>query len=325
MNKSSIDTTLAATYYQEMLRIRLVETEIAERYSEQEMRCPVHLSDGQESVAVGVCSALKKTDKIFSNHRCHAHYLAKGGDMGRMLAEIYGKETGCLGGRGGSMHLADPDCGLMASIPIVSSAIPLAAGSALADQQNGLNHVTLVFFGDASVEEGVFHETANFASLRNLPVVFVCENNVYSMYTNIRDRQPNRSILDLPAAHAIQGYHEDGNDIFAVHKATKNAVERARSGAGPTFLLFDTYRWREHCGPALDPEDSYRDKGEYDTWLGNCPIERIKRVMNENGNFPLEWYENVEKNIRAEITESFNFAKTSPLPSPLSENSETYA
>ena len=184
-----------------MQRIRLVEEAISTRYVEQEMRCPVHLSIGQEAAAAGVCLALETRDKVFSTHRSHAHYLSKGGDLRKMLAEIYGKATGCIGGRGGSMHIMDLDVNMVASIPIVGSCIPLAVGSALADSLDGRDNVSIAYLGDASVEEGVFHESANFAKLRDLPVLFVCENNLYSVYTQLHERQPDRPITSLAEAH----------------------------------------------------------------------------------------------------------------------------
>ena len=244
-----------------MLRIRLIEEAIADHYGEGEMRCPVHLSIGQEAIAVGACAALQTSDKVYSTHRCHAHYLAKGGDLKRMLAEICGKAAGCIGGRGGSMHLMDIPKGVMASIPIVSSSIPVAVGSALADKRMRNGKVTVAFIGDASVEEGVFHESANFASLHKLPVIFVCENNLYSVYTRIDERQPNRPLTELAKAHGMLALHGDGNDLDECYRLSVQAAGRARNDQGPTFLVLDTYRWREHCGPAFDNHLGYREEG----------------------------------------------------------------
>ena len=165
-----------------MLRIRRVEESIARRYAEQEMRCPTHLCIGQEAIAVGVCNALLRTDKVFSNHRAHGHYLAKGGDLNAMIAELYGRAAGCCGGRGGSMHLIDLDAGFMGATPIVGGTVPIAVGSAWASCLKNSSDVTVVFFGDGCFEEGVMHESLNFAALHNLPIVFICENNSYSVY-----------------------------------------------------------------------------------------------------------------------------------------------
>ena len=320
-----VSSDLLLKFYFEMLRVRLVEEGIADRYSEQEMRCPVHLSIGQEAVAVGACQALQPRDKVFSTHRCHAHYLAKAGDLKRMLAEIYGKAAGCIGGRGGSMHLMDPDKGMIASVPLVGSSIPLAAGSALADQRTGSDRVTVAFFGDAALEEGVFHECGNFAALRRLPVLFVCENNLYSVYTHLDDRQPKRPLTEVARAHGMPALAGDGNDVVAVYQATREAVERARRGEGPTFLLFDTYRWREHCGPNYDNDIGYRSESEYLEWRERCPIAHQRRLLFEAGLLDPDQEEARIAKIRAEIDAAFAFAKSTPLADPSQASDHVYA
>jgi len=308
----------------QMLRIRLVEETIAERYAEQEMRCPVHLSIGQEASAVGVCDALMSDDRLFSSHRSHAHYLAKGGNLKAMMAEIYGKRDGCIGGRGGSMHLMDPDAGMMASIPIVASSIPLATGTALSDKFDNNGKVTVSFLGDACLEEGVFHESANFAKLRGLPVVYVCENNLYSVYTNLADRQPDRPLTDIPAAHGIEHRHVDGNDLEAVREAALWAVETARSG-NPTFLQLDTYRWREHCGPNYDNHIGYRTEEEFQAWRVQDPLERYRKMLEESGTLGAASFAGLEKDIQAEVSSAFAFAIDSPLPEPTEALAHVYA
>lgn len=308
-----------------MLRIRLIEEAIADRYAEQEMRCPVHLSIGQEAAAVGVCAALRADDRVFSTHRCHAHYLAKGGSLPAMLAEIYGKATGCIGGRGGSMHLQDPDVGLVASIPIVGGSIPLAVGSALADSLDKRDRVSVCFFGDATVEEGVFHESANFAALRSLPVLFVCENNLYSVYTPLHERQPDRPLVDLAAAHSMATFHVDGNDVDAVLAATEAAVAAARAGRGPSFLLLDTYRWREHCGPSFDNHIGYRTEDEYRHWRQSDPIARLQRSLVESGVDMAVEEAALAGRIRQEIDAAFQFAEASSLPAPSDAKEHVYA
>jgi pyruvate dehydrogenase E1 component alpha subunit len=300
--------------FNSMQRIRMIEETIAERYAEQEMRCPVHLSIGQEATAVGVCQALLRTDRVYSTHRCHAHYLAKGGDLKKMLAEIYGKEGGCIGGRGGSMHLMDLDHGMFISVPIVASSIPLAVGGALADKLDGKDRVNVVFIGDGSLEEGVFHESANFAVLRGLPVIFVCENNLYSVYTPLDQRQPNRPLTDIARAHALPAYTANGNDVTAVHAIAASAVERARRGEGPSFLLFDTYRWREHCGPNYDNHVGYRTEAEYETWRERCPIESLRARLTVAKMIDSKYEEALVEGIREEIEVAIAFAKEAPLP-----------
>jgi TPP-dependent pyruvate/acetoin dehydrogenase alpha subunit len=311
--------------FRDMLRIRMIEETIADRYAEQEMRCPVHLSIGQEASAVGVCHALLHTDRVFSTHRCHAHYLAMDGNLNAMLAEIYGKAAGCLGGRGGSMHLSDPAKGLIASVPIVASSIPLAVGTALSDQIDGNKNVSVTFFGDASVEEGVFHESANFASLRKLPVLFVCENNLYSVYTPLKERQPSRPLTELARAHGMNSMHADGNDVVAVFKAAHEAVERARRGDGPTFLLLDTYRWREHCGPEFDNHIGYRTEAEYEAWHIQCPIKKSREILQSQKILLPSGEDDMVAVFKREIDNAFEFAKKAPLPKPSSASDHVYA
>lgn len=300
--------------YEQMVYIRLVEERIVEHYPEQEMRCPVHLSIGQEAAAVGVCAALEPSDKVFSTHRSHSHYLAKGGDLGAMMAEIYGKEGGCIGGRGGSMHLMDLAKGMVSSVPIVASSIPLAVGAALAASLDGAQHVCVVFIGDASVEEGVFHESANFASLRDLPIIFVCENNLYSVYTPLSRRQPDRALTALAEAHDIPHLSADGNDVEVVYQATQDAIARARKGGGPSFLQFDTYRWREHCGPNFDNHLGYRTEAEYLEWRERCPIERLKARLEEMGGLSEAAEARIYAALKDQIDAGFTFAQQAPLP-----------
>ncbi len=322
---SAPKTDVALKLFRDMLYIRLVEETIAARYSEQEMRCPVHLSVGQEATAVGVCKALRQSDRAFSTHRCHAHYLAKGGDLKPMLAEIYGKAAGCIGGRGGSMHLTDPDKGMIASVPIVASSIPLAVGSALADKIDLADRVSVAFIGDASVEEGVFHESANFASLNKLPVLFVCENNFYSVYTPLSQRQPARPLAEVVGAHAMVAMSADGNDVEAVLRVSREAAEHARSGKGPVFLVFDTYRWREHCGPNFDNDIGYRTEAEYLEWKTRDPVARQKAMLAKRGVLDDSAVKRMEAELQKEIDAAFEFAKAAPLPDPSQASLHVYA
>ncbi|MSP81047.1 MAG: thiamine pyrophosphate-dependent dehydrogenase E1 component subunit alpha [Rhodospirillales bacterium] len=306
-----------------MLRIRLVEEAIADHYGEGEMRCPVHLSIGQEAAAVGVCETLALTDKVYSTHRCHAHYLAKGGDLNRMFAEICGKAAGCIGGRGGSMHLMDHDKGMMASIPIVSSSIPIAVGSALADKRTRSGKVTVAFFGDAAIEEGVFHESANFAALHKLPVVFVCENNLYSVYTPLRLRQPDRPLTEVARAHGMHALHGNGNDIEETFDLAAKAIQRARDEQGPTFLLLDTYRWREHCGPNFDNNIGYRDESEFKEWEVRCPVRGLRARIGDA--LTAERERSMTAELNSEIEAARAFARTAPLPDPSDASLHVYA
>lgn len=307
-------TSLLTAYY-EMLRVRLVEEAIATRYSEQEMRCPVHLSIGQEAVPVGVCASLEKTDYAMSSHRSHAHYIAKGGSVPKMLAEIYGKETGCCRGKGGSMHLIDREVGFLGATPIVGSTIPIGVGAAMGAVMAGENRVTAVFFGDGAAEEGVFHESVNFAVLKQLPVVFVCENNFYSVYSPLNVRQSEkRQLFEIARGHGLPSEQTDGNDYQQVAKLSKEAVDRARNGGGPTFLEFITYRWREHCGPNFDNNIGYRSEEEFVAWKDKCPLTKLELHLKKSGELTDTLIEQMHQRISAEIEEAFEFAKSSPFP-----------
>ena len=300
-----------------MKRIRFVEETIANRYSEQKMRCPTHLSIGQEAVAAGVCLALNRDDQVFGTHRSHAHYIAKGGDIKAMIAEIYGKATGCSSGKGGSMHLVDLSVGFMGSTSIVGNTIPLGVGAALAHQLHRNGKVSCAFFGDAAVEEGVFHESANFAVVRKLPVLFVCENNLYSVYSPLSVRQPEgREIWKFVAGYGMPSVHGDGNDVWDVYHKTRTALEHIRNGAGPCFLEFATYRWREHCGPNFDNDLGYRTEEEYLHWKQRDPIALFETQLTAQGVIKHTDIQAMEKTIQMEVDEAFDFAEKSPFPSP---------
>jgi pyruvate dehydrogenase E1 component alpha subunit len=302
--------------FRDMLRNRRIEEEIARRYADQEMRCPVHLSIGQEAVSAGVCLALRRSDQVVSTHRAHAHYLSKGGDLKRMLAEFHGKETGCCGGRGGSMHIFDDDAGMLLSLPIVASGIPIAVGAALAMRQQGSDGVAVAFIGDAAVEEGVFHEAANFAALRKLPIVFVCENNLFSVYTRLDERQPDLPLQRLAIAHGMAAETADGNDADLVHEIAAKAVVRARDGAGPSFLVFDTYRWLEHCGPNYDNDIGYRTEAEFQEWRRRDPLAVLRERLTDAGALDGLVEQGMRREIDTEIDAAFAFALNSPLPQP---------
>lgn len=302
-------------FYQNMLRIRMVEERIADLYPEQEMRCPVHLSVGQEAIAVGVCANLSASDYVLSSHRSHAHYLAKGGDLKAMMAELYGKANGCSGGKGGSMHLVDLRVGFLGATPIVASTIPIAVGTAFASAIRREERVTVAFFGDGATEAGVFHEAINFAALKRLPVVFVCENNFYSVYSPLSVRQPEgREVFWLAKGHGVESYQRDGNDVFEVCRLAEQAIRKARKGGGPTFLEFKTYRWREHCGPNYDNHLGYRTEKEFQEWKQRCPIEKLKVCLLGNNTLCNQDIEQMVKKLEAEIEDAVLFAKRSAFP-----------
>lgn len=311
--------------FRSMLRIRRIEEALAARYAEQEMRCPMHLCIGQEAIAVGVCEALASHDVVFGNHRAHGHYLAKGGDLNAMVAELYGRSTGCCGGRGGSMHLIDLGAGFIGATPIVGGTVPLAVGAAWAALLKGESRVSVVFFGDGCFEEGVVHESLNFAALHKLPVVFVCENNEFSVYTRLTERQPDRPIYRVAEAHGVGAYCGDGNDVEEVLSIARAAVGNARSGKGPQFVEFKTYRWREHCGPSFDDDLNYRSKPEIENGLRDCPIAKYETRLTERKAVTPSDRHLFEMEIQEEIEMAFKFALASAKPSPKDAEERLYA
>jgi TPP-dependent pyruvate/acetoin dehydrogenase alpha subunit len=312
--------------YRDMLRIRLVEERIGELYPEQEMRCPVHLCIGQEASAVGVCSALQLHDYVLGTHRSHGHYLAKGGDLKALIAELYGKETGCCRGKGGSMHLVDRSVGFLGAVPIVGSTLPIAVGAAFASVMQGESRVTVVFFGEGATEEGAFHESLLFAALKRLPVVFVCENNLYSVYSPLSVRQPpERDICAVAQANGVEAVRGDGNDVEAVYEQACGAVDAVRSGDGPVLLELETYRWREHCGPSYDNDLDYRSTEEFDAWRARCPVESLKARLLQRGHLDGSEVERMTNEIEAEIDAAFAFARESPFPADDQLFADVYA
>jgi pyruvate dehydrogenase E1 component alpha subunit len=311
--------------YAQALRIRVIEESIAERYSEQKMRCPTHLSIGQELTPVVVSHYLTKEDKAYSTHRAHAHYLAKGGSLDKMIAELYGKESGCTGGRGGSMHLSDLEVGFIASTAIVGNSIPLAVGNALSQKLQDSSGITVSYFGDGACEEGAFYESLNFAALKSLPILFVCENNLYSVYSPLNVRQPQgRSIFKLAQAIGVDSYHANGNNLHSLKEVVELAIEKVRNGNGPVFLELETYRHREHCGPNFDDDLNYRDFTEIDNWLQKDPIKRLENELSSQTNFVVQKH-SLLNTIQNEVQLAFDKAEASPFPNPASNERFIYA
>ena len=309
MNKKKIIELFKSIY-----RIRKTEEEIANNYKDQEMRCPVHLSIGQESVATGVCSALDKKDKIISTHRAHAHYLAKGGNLNAMIAEIYGKKTGCVNGLGGSMYLQDKNAGVVAAVPIVGSNIAIGTGVAYKSifDNKKKKYLTVIFFGEGATEEGIFNESINFAAIHNLPILFVCENNLYSVYTSLKDRHSKkRNIKKIVQNYGIESHSIDGNDVTKVYSITEKLVKKIKKKEKPIFVEFKTYRWLEHCGPNWDDHLHYRPKGEVAKWLKKCPLKLIEQKLSKKFRINTD---KIKESIDQEVFKAFNFAKKSPLP-----------
>lgn len=300
-----------------MIFIRNVEEEIAKRYSvDNKMRCPTHLSVGQESVPAVLGSILRHSDKAVSTHRCHAHYLGKGGDLNRMIAEIYGKVTGCSRGLGGSMHLIDKEVGFYGSTAIVGNSIPLSLGLALASKLAKKDDIAITYFGDGAIEEGVFHETLNLAVTKKLPVLFVCENNLYSVYTPLAARQPmDRKIFKLAEAYGVGSYHFKGWEVEKMYGGMREIVNKIRTDSKPAFVEIDVYRWREHCGPNYDNDIGYRTMDEYLNARKNDPVVVFTEQLLSEKVLTLNQLEAIEKEINDKIEKAFQFAEDSDWPS----------
>jgi TPP-dependent pyruvate/acetoin dehydrogenase alpha subunit len=305
-----------------MLMIRAFDQRALALYREGVMRGTTHPYIGMEAVAVGACAALRPTDRITSTHRGHGHCLAKGGDPKRMMAELLGKATGYCKGKGGSMHIADVDAGILGANGIVGGGIGIAAGAALASQLAGRDDVCLCFFGDGALNQGVLHESANLAAIWALPVVFVCENNQYAMsaradrFTSVPDPAVRASAYGFP------GVSCDGMDVLAVYRAVADAVVRARSGAGPSLVVCVTYRYfGHHVGDPLN----YRDSAEVDAWRQRDPIERFARTLAACGVLSAEQAERERAEVEAVIDEAVAFAKASPEPDLGTLTEDVYA
>ena len=311
--------------FKSILRIRMVEERFSDVYKEQEIRCPMHLSIGQEAVSVGISMFLTKEDHVYSGHRAHAHYLAKGGDLKSMVAEAYGKSTGCCGGRGGSQHLIDLSVGFMGSTPIVGGTVPIAVGDAWSAKLQGDKRVTIVYFGDGCFEQGVMHESMNFASLHKLPIVFVCENNGYSVYTSLADRQPSREIYNVASSHGIDSYHCNGNDIPNIVETASKAISKARKEVTPQFIEFKTYRWLEHCGPDDDDDLRYRPVGELSLWKERCSVKWLEEYLLDNKIITKDIIADIKCEISKEIDNAYEFTFKSQNPIPDNMGMYTYA
>lgn len=297
-----------------MLRIRKVQERIESLYLRDGMKTPVHLCIGQEAVAVGVCGALRKDDYISSNHRGHGHYLAKGGNLNKLIAELHGKKGGCSKGYGGSMHLIDVSVGHVGSSAIVGGGIPIGAGLALASRLKKTGQASAVFFGDGASEEGVLYESVNFAILKKLPVVFVLENNEWSVCAHISARQAGENIFHFAPPERLFTRKVDGNDVLEVHGACLEAVERARNGLGPSFIECKTYRIPGHAGCESQDFKGYRSQDDIEAWKKKCPVAKYREIFLEEGVLELEAIDCMEKEIEREIDEAFQYAAESPLP-----------
>ena len=301
--------------YKKMKRIRILEEKINEEFKKQQMRTPLHSYIGQEAIAVGVCNNLTKEDTVYSNHRGHGHYIAKGGDMKALVAELYNRKTGCSRGYGGSMHITDRSCGVELTSSIVAGTVPIATGNALAYTLKNRNNVSVAFFGDGASEEGCVYESICFAVVKKLPIIYVCENNLYAMYTSMESREPVKHIADK-YANILPTYIVDGNNIEEVENIAKDVITNAREGRGPAFLECETYRFMNHYESGSAKDFWYRDKEEWELWVEKCPIKQIEqKILEVDKNLKLQ-LEEIDKKLIEEVEEAFRFAINSEYPKP---------
>ncbi len=298
------------TFYRSLYRIRRVEEEIARVYPSDKIQSPIHLSIGQEAVSVGVAEALTPQDVVFGTYRSHALYLAKGGDLKKMISELFGKATGAAKGKGGSMHLIDVRAGVMGTSAIVGTTIPQAVGFALAIRyRKERNRIAVSFFGDGGVDEGVWHESMNFAALKKLPLIFICENNFYAIHSHEKSRHLRSNIVERARAYGMRAERIEGNDVLKIYERVRRARELITRGrSGPVFLECMTYRWRQHVGPNEDYDAGYRSRREFAPWLKNDQVVRIGKLLKPTARIK------IERDVGREIASAFRFAEKSPFP-----------
>lgn len=317
------DSTLRAEdlerIYRSLRRIRRVEEEIARLYPSDKIKSPVHLSIGQESVAVGICDALRSEDIVSPTYRCHAAFLAKGGDLKGMMAELYGKAAGVAGGKGGSMHLIDMRHNVLGASAVVGTTIPVAVGYALVLRRTKKDQVVASFFGDGATEEGVFSESINFAALHKLPVLFVCENNGFAIHTPTSRRWATTNLCARIATYGVPAHRVEDGDVLKIRALATELVDRIRRGAGPAFIECCTYRWREHVGPGEDYDSGYRVRGDLEPWLINDQVEAIGSMLAASRRAA------IDGEIEREIAAAIAFADASPFPTPDALSTHVFA
>jgi pyruvate dehydrogenase E1 component alpha subunit len=311
-----MDVKLLLALYRKMLELREFELKVQELYRRGMLPGFVHLYVGEEAVGTGVCSNLKPEDLIYSTHRGHGHALAKGVPGRDVFAELWGKSTGSSGGRGGSMHLYAPEYGFMGTNGIVGAGIPLATGSALSAQLRKSGQLVVAFFGDGAANSGSFHEGLNFGAVWNLPVVYVCENNLYATEMAFRRATKNTSVASRAAAYKMPGVEVDGNDVIAVYAAAKEAVERARADGGPTLIEAKTYRFVGHHEG--DPGTAYRTREEVEEWKSRCPIQRLRQTLLSTEGVTEKDLEQIHQDVHGWLEDAVQYGKQSPEPLPAS-------
>jgi TPP-dependent pyruvate/acetoin dehydrogenase alpha subunit len=305
--------------YHKLRLIRRAEEEIARIYPSDKIKSPVHLSIGQESVAVGVCDPLRPDDVVSASYRGHATYLAKGGNLAGLFAELYGKDTGCARGKGGSMHLVGMDQFILGASAVVGTTIPVAAGYALALQREQQGRVVAAFFGDGAVEEGVFYESLNFASLHKLPILFVCENNGYAIHTPLNKRWATSRLCERVETFGIPAFQIADANVMTLWKKVSEACVGIRQGLGPVFLECITYRWKEHVGPGEDYEAGYRTRDELRPWLENDQVRIVGATLDQAVR------DQIDREVEREIAAAIEFAENSPFPPAAELSNHVYA
>jgi TPP-dependent pyruvate/acetoin dehydrogenase alpha subunit len=298
----------------QMLTIRRFEERASADYLGGKIYGVVHCYIGEEAVAVGVCAALERDDRIISTHRGHGHCIAKGADLDRMMAELYGRQTGYCKGKGGSMHIADFGIGMLGANGIVAGGIAIVTGAGLAAQMEGKGGVAVSFFGDGAANAGPFHECLNIAATWKLPMIYVCENNLFAAQTSAASTHALSDVAARAAGYGIPGLIVDGNDIFAVYQATNRAVDRARAGAGPSLIECKTYRWRRHT--ERPTQIDLREEAEIEMWRGRDPIARLERQLRDQGDLDDAGLDAMEREVMAELQRAVAFAEASPFPTP---------
>lgn len=303
--------------YETMLRIRFCEESMVLPIMQGAIRCPVHLYTGQEAIAAGVSAALGKGDYVFSGHRSHGHFIARGGKMNELVAEVYGRSAGCSKGRGGSMHVCDGSIGMLGTVPIVAGTVSLALGSALASKIRKDGKLTVVFFGDGAAGEGVLYESLNFAALKKLPIVFICENNFYSTHLPVSECRPRRHIYEIAKPFGIRTSKVDGNKVLAVYESAKKAADSARKNKGPAFIEFTTYRMHGHVGPDDNIQGHHTDirsEAEIERWRGKDPVRDLEKFLSGKKVMSEKDMEEIKRSVRGEIKKAHSFARMSRLP-----------
>jgi TPP-dependent pyruvate/acetoin dehydrogenase alpha subunit len=317
-----VDSGLKFKMYRDMLKIRHFEEKVKELDMKGKLPGFFHLYVGEEAVAVGACSAINREDYVTSTHRGHGHLIAKGGNLGKAMAELYARETGYNKGRGGSMHIAAPELGMLGANGIVGAGIPIATGAAFSAKYQGNGKVAVCFFGDAASSQGTFHEALNIAASFNLPVVYVCENNLYGVSTRQRDVRKLEHIADRAKAYDMPGVIVDGNDVEAVYTAVAEAVERARKGEGPTLIECKTYRHYTHF---TGEPDTYRTKEEVASWKAKDPLKQYAKKLVDEGTATKSELKNIENEVIDELNKAVEFAENSPKAKPESALEDVYA